>query len=192
MCWLHFLRLTKTLDDFPITQLGIYVMLKKGKVDIDVQGFPLVTGFVTGWEGFQFRRGGSCYKGSFLLLRLRYARYLLAIWCISFIRLFGDGWGNSYLFDTMVVFLLCLWLWEGFRSIIMSSTLKSLQCEWELVDGVCRWRLWMPQGTPDLQTSMMCQDFLPSFCSKMEYQLEDTEEHGTWTHFWPSLLVIHN
>lgn len=98
VCWLHFSETTKTLDDFPITQLGIYVMStkkeKKGKVDIDVQGFPLVTGFVTGWEGFQFRRGGSCYKGSFLLLRLRYARYLLAIWCIFFISFFGDGWGN--------------------------------------------------------------------------------------------------
>ena len=61
VCWLHFSETTKTLDDFPITQLGIYVMStkkeKKGKVDIDVQGFPLVTGFVTGWQGFQFPKG---------------------------------------------------------------------------------------------------------------------------------------
>lgn len=54
------------------------------------KGFPLLQGLLQGGRGSNSEgEGGSCYKGIFLLLRLRYARYLLAIWCIfSFISFF--------------------------------------------------------------------------------------------------------
>lgn len=89
---------TKTLEDCPVSQLGIQVMStkkeKKGKVDIDVQGFPLVTGFVTGWEGFQLRRGGLCYKRRFSFVKVEVCQIFNGSLVYFLHYLFGDRWGN--------------------------------------------------------------------------------------------------